>query len=118
MVPIHLGIAREPGLPVPPFSPRSGGLGVGTNNSGINRQPLEIGIVGNPFQDPVKDPFPIALLRSLIGAEALGEITLTGAGTSQPEKPVEEQARAAPWPPTTFHAVGHIRFQPFPLIVA
>jgi hypothetical protein len=95
---------------------------VGANDSGINRQPLEVGIVGNPFQDPIKDPFPdpsvVTLLRGFIGAKSLGKIPPTGAGTSQPKERVKEQSRVASWPTAAFHTPGNIGFQTFPLIVA
>lgn len=66
----------------PSFAPRSGGLRVGADDGGVDRQPFEIGIVGHRLKQLIEHPHfnppAIAPLGCLIGPEPLWQITPAG----------------------------------------
>lgn len=89
---IHTRSAKSLGLP--PFLPGPGSLGRIADNSRIDRQPLDIGIMRHSLEYPVDhtflDPAIIATLGGLIRTKFPKKITLTSTRSLQPQQRTEK----------------------------
>jgi hypothetical protein len=106
----------------PLFYPCPRSLGLGADHGGVNRQPLDIGVIRDGLEDAINhslfDPTIVTSFGCLIWPEPLGQVTPATARPGQPQKSIQKQPSVTARTPLPLTTTRHKLAQPLPLIVS